>query len=287
MWRLLSGSPSKAVRSQSELPRALVEGHHQPALAGTIRRGVPVAVKPLTEGRLGIAADGGRHKEAVAPHDRARMRESGHGRAPQDVLAARDVPGVRQVLADGDAGGLDAPKRRPASGRRRRWRQRSPHFARRANDAPIGPHHRRPNRHPGAAVEDHAPGLAGVGLQRQRQPHAVPAEGVAPRAFAALPAAGRAELQGAVAGGPLALEGRPALALEREAPVPSKRGREDTEGHRRIRQGLRLLRRAALADGGCTRRAQDRGSGADHHDARHCNDSDSHAHHFSRGSARP
>ena len=48
---------------------------------------------------LRILADRRHQIHALAPHDRARVREAGNRRLPPHVLAGLDVPGVRQLLA--------------------------------------------------------------------------------------------------------------------------------------------------------------------------------------------
>ena len=116
MCRLSSGSPSNATRSQTDLSGALVE-RDRPSTSARERsvRRVAVAVEAAAERRLRIAADRARDEDAIAPDDRARVREARDGRPPQDVLAGRDVPAVGQILAVGDAGRLHAAERRPAA----------------------------------------------------------------------------------------------------------------------------------------------------------------------------
>ena len=76
-----------------------VERHHYPFLRRTILRRSACAVEPRLERRIGAAADCRRNKNAIAPDDRARMRETRDRDFPFDVRAADSVPGARQILA--------------------------------------------------------------------------------------------------------------------------------------------------------------------------------------------
>ena len=89
-----------------DLPGRRVEREQRPPLRRAIGRRIAVAVESGPERRLRIAADGARHEDAIAPHDRARVREAGDRRPPAHVLARLRVPGVRQVLAVRHAGRL-------------------------------------------------------------------------------------------------------------------------------------------------------------------------------------
>src|SRR4029453_7431854 len=75
------------------LPARLIERVHHPALRRSVVRGIAVAVQPGLEGRRSTAADGARHEDALAPDDRTRVTQAWNPGAPEDVLAARAVPG--------------------------------------------------------------------------------------------------------------------------------------------------------------------------------------------------
>ena len=108
-----------------DLSRRRVEREQRPPLRRAIGRRIAVAVESGPERRLRIAADGARHEHAIAPHDRARVREAGDRRPPAHVLARLRVPGVRQLLAVRHTGRLGAAERRPAArGGRERLRGR-------------------------------------------------------------------------------------------------------------------------------------------------------------------
>ena len=76
MWRLLPGSPSDATRSQRNLPGALVDRVEHPLVPRPIVGCIAVAVETGLERRVRSAADGARHEDAIAPDDRARVREA-------------------------------------------------------------------------------------------------------------------------------------------------------------------------------------------------------------------
>ena len=106
-------------------PGPLVDGVDRPALARAIVRRVPVAVESGTERRVRVGADGARDEDPVAPHHRTRMREAGDRRAPQDVLALWRRPRCREgACPSATPARARTAKRRPASGVRRRLRQR-------------------------------------------------------------------------------------------------------------------------------------------------------------------
>src|SRR5690349_5664416 len=50
-----------------------------------------------------MAADCAGHEDAIAPHDRAGMRETRNGDFPFDVLARRTIPRIRKLLTIGNA----------------------------------------------------------------------------------------------------------------------------------------------------------------------------------------
>ena len=97
-----------------------VERHHYPLLRGTILRRGARAVEPGLEGRIGAAADRRRDEDAIAPYDRARMRETRDGDFPFDVRAADSVPGVGQILAVRHARCRRTAETRPGGGCRRK-----------------------------------------------------------------------------------------------------------------------------------------------------------------------
>src|SRR6185503_10936624 len=85
------------------LAASFVEGIDRPAMARAILRSIAIAIKSGTERRLWITTHSACHKDAIAPNDRARVREARKRCAPENVFTALGVPGVRQVLALGDA----------------------------------------------------------------------------------------------------------------------------------------------------------------------------------------
>ena len=96
-----------------------VERHHHPSLRRAILRRGACAVEPRLEGRIGAAADRRRDEDAIAPDDRARMRETRDGDFPFDVRAADSVPGAGQILAVRHARCRRAAETRPGGGCRR------------------------------------------------------------------------------------------------------------------------------------------------------------------------
>ena len=86
-----------------------IERDDDPSLRGAILGGRAFAVEAGLEGDVGAAADRARHEDPVAPDDRARVRQPGHRDFPAQVRSGGAIPGVRQLLAIGDARG-----RRPA-----------------------------------------------------------------------------------------------------------------------------------------------------------------------------
>src|SRR5262249_26295418 len=69
-----------------------------PLLGAAIVRRVAFAEESALETRVGLAADGGGDEDAVAPHDRARVRETRNRGFPRDIASLRDIPGHRQLL---------------------------------------------------------------------------------------------------------------------------------------------------------------------------------------------
>ena len=124
----------------------------------------PSPYRPGLNVAFGIAADGAGHEDPVAPDDRARVREAGNRRAPQDVLALGAVPAIGKILSVGDARrlrrrGTTASCRPPAPPRE------SPRASARRSCTILrsGTITASPARPPLAAVEDHPPRRAGVG----------------------------------------------------------------------------------------------------------------------------
>jgi hypothetical protein len=122
----------------ADLSGALVDRVEHPSLRRSIVGGVAVAVETGLERCVASARDRARDEDRVAPHDRARVRESGNRRFPEDVFPGRGIPRVRQILFITDAGGFAAAERRPVSracfhGTKRRLRG-----SRRAHDASHG-----------------------------------------------------------------------------------------------------------------------------------------------------
>ncbi len=101
-----------------DLSTVPIDRDHDPALRRAILRRRAFAVQPRLERRVRPAADRGGHEDAVARHNRARMRQPRHRRRPDDVLAGGDVPGVRRPPAVADAGGGRAAESGPARRRR-------------------------------------------------------------------------------------------------------------------------------------------------------------------------
>ncbi len=189
-----------------------------PALLGEVFGRVAVAVEAGAEGGVGVAADGTRDEDFVTPDDRARMREAGERRAPEDVLTLRAVPAVGEVLPVGHARRLTPAERRPVAGgsfrsfaRRGRAREGRPH------DAPHRPELHLGRGNPCAAVEYHPPRRASVRDEVEADAAAVRAHPVTPRPFAALRRFGSQKKFDLLAFDlPAAGERRPAVALQLE-----------------------------------------------------------------------
>jgi len=92
--------------------RLLVEAQHAPAVDRDVLRRLHVPEEPVAERRARVAADGRRHEQPVAPHDRARDREPRYLGLPEHALARCRVP-----LFRGGEAVRNARRRRPAEGR--------------------------------------------------------------------------------------------------------------------------------------------------------------------------
>ena len=168
MCRCRAARPRTRRAPRGSCPWRLSSANSVQRCARSIVGRVAVAVQPGPERRLRIAADGAGHEHAIAPHDRARVREARDRRAPAARVRRLRVPGVGQLLAVRDTRRLRAAERRPAAGRgRERLRRRA--GQRRDHDLPPRHHHRFGRQAPRAAVQDHAPRLAGIRDQRERR----------------------------------------------------------------------------------------------------------------------
>ena len=147
---------------------------------------VAVAVEPGLEGRVLAAADRARDEDEVAPHDRARMREAGDRRAPQDVLTGRGVPSIGKVLALRDPRGFGTAERRPVTGARGSRRQRASSGTGDARDRTRPDVHGYAPWQPLAAIEDHAAHGAVVFDERKADARSVDRELVDTRIAAVL-----------------------------------------------------------------------------------------------------
>src|SRR5579862_1437500 len=69
----------------NNFPRCFVQGVYAPGMLGHVGRRIHVAKQPMAENGVGIAADGGGDKNAIAPDDGARMSQPGDLGLPADI----------------------------------------------------------------------------------------------------------------------------------------------------------------------------------------------------------
>ena len=86
---LVRAARPRARRAPTRSCRSACRSRRSSSAAAIDRPSIAVAVEAGLERRVRIAADGARHEDAIAPDDRARVREPGNRRAPEDVLARR------------------------------------------------------------------------------------------------------------------------------------------------------------------------------------------------------
>ncbi len=206
------------------LPRPLVERVQHPLVHGRIVGRVAVAVEPGLERCVRAAADRGRDKEAIAPDDGTRVRQSRDRRAPQHVLPSLRIPAIGQVLPVGNARRVRASEGWPAPLRVGRTRERRRTVWSRTDDLPLGHRLRFPFRTPRARVEDHAPRHAVIADGRQGEVRAVDVESILAGFRARFARGGNDEA--ITIARPRSGERRPALATEREHAVGCQPHRE-------------------------------------------------------------
>jgi hypothetical protein len=200
------------------LSRSLVDGVDHPLVTRPVVRRIAVAVEAALEGCILPAADRAGDKDAIAPHDRARVRQAWNRRPPEDVFSRCRVPFVGKVLAVGDSRRIESPERWPAALARRRLRQRDRTITTGANDLPLRNRGFLPFRQPRAVVKDHPPEHASVIDQPEQKVCAVEAKPITTRAAAVLNRGGRYR-QFIFVRFPGTVECRPSLPLKREGAV--------------------------------------------------------------------
>ena len=121
-WRLVFGIALVRDALPQHLAGALVERDELPGVLRHVVRRLDVAVEAGADAGGRIAADGGRHEHAIAPHDRARhgdARRSVSSTATFSPVATFHFTGVGVPV--GDAGRGRSAERRPVlRGQRRR-----------------------------------------------------------------------------------------------------------------------------------------------------------------------
>ena len=150
----------------------LVDRVEHPLVAGSIVRRITVAVQAGLERGVALAADRARHEDAIAPDDRAGVREAGNRRTPADAFVRGGVPCLGQVLPIRDTRRIRAAEGRPAPGCRFGRRQRRCPFGAGSRDGARRNRVRFALRQPGAVSQHHLARHAGIRHRRQHDPRA-------------------------------------------------------------------------------------------------------------------
>src|ERR1700730_581573 len=96
-----------------DLTCPLLDAVDVPGVWGSVLVRIYVAKQAVTKIIAAFAADGGCHKDSVAPDHRARVREPGNRCLPENVRTFGCIPTRRCRLSFGNASSVCASERRP------------------------------------------------------------------------------------------------------------------------------------------------------------------------------
>jgi hypothetical protein len=88
-----------------DLAGLLVQAEDPPLVDGIVLHRLDISIEADPQNRLGLAADGGGHEQAVTPDHGAGVAESRDHGLPAQIHRVVDVPAHRRVAA-GEAAGL-------------------------------------------------------------------------------------------------------------------------------------------------------------------------------------